>query len=166
MEYCNNLLIFEGVLFQRKLRLLIIEVALLGLRINVPWQFNGHSLFPFGLERLCMSLRPLLFIPHLPLGVDGSNFLDDFSAISACSTSSFQVWALTAPIRISTWSRKLCLHICKSMGNASCWAHQRQVFEPLNVVSDRFALSLYGREEFVHGYFSIILVETRKKSSF
>ena len=31
-----------------------------------------------------MSLRPLLFIPHLPLGADGLNFLADFSAISAC----------------------------------------------------------------------------------
>jgi len=31
------------------------------------------------------------------LGTEDSNFLADFSAISACSTSSFQVWALTAP---------------------------------------------------------------------
>ena len=46
-----------------------------------------------------MSPRPLLFIPCLPLGVDGLNFLADFSAISARSTSSFQVWALTTPIR-------------------------------------------------------------------
>ena len=90
MEYCNYLLIFEGILFRRKLKLLIIYAALLGLRMNVPWQFNGHSLFPFGLGGRAMSPRPLLFIPHLPLGVDGSNFLADFSAISACSTNSFQ----------------------------------------------------------------------------
>ena len=49
---------------------------------------------------------------------------------------------------------------------ASCWAHQRQVFEPLNIVTDRFALPLYSREEFVHGYLSVILVKTKKESSF
>ena len=29
-------------------------------------------------EDCAISSRPLLFIPHLPLGVDGSNFLTDF----------------------------------------------------------------------------------------
>ena len=36
MEYCHHLLIFEGVLFQRKLKLLIIDTALLGLRRSLP----------------------------------------------------------------------------------------------------------------------------------
>ena len=34
---------------------------------------------------------PFIFHTHLPIGVDGSNFLANFSTISACSTSSFQV---------------------------------------------------------------------------
>jgi len=53
--------------------------------------------FPLAWEDCAISLRPLLFIPHFLLGMEGSNFLADFSAISACSTSSFQVRALTAP---------------------------------------------------------------------
>ena len=54
---------------------------------------------PLAWEDCAMSSRPLLFIPHLPLGVDGSNFLADFSAISACSTSSFQLWAFQLPYK-------------------------------------------------------------------
>ena len=49
---------------------------------------------------------------------------------------------------------------------ASLLAHQRQVSELLNVVTNRLALLLYGREEFVHGYLSVILIKTRKKLSF
>ena len=36
MEYYNHLLIFEGVLLRRKLKLLIIIAALLGLRRSIP----------------------------------------------------------------------------------------------------------------------------------
>jgi len=31
---------------------------------------------------------------------------------------------------------------------------------------DIFALLLYGREKFIHGYLGIVLIETRKKSGF
>jgi len=47
--------------------------------------------FSFAWEDYAISMRPLLFTPHFSLSMDGSNFLADFSAISACSTSSFQV---------------------------------------------------------------------------
>ena len=36
MEYCNHMLIFEGVLLQRKLKLLITDAALLGLQRSIP----------------------------------------------------------------------------------------------------------------------------------
>ena len=36
IEYYDHLFVFEGVLFWRKLGLLIIEAALLGLRLNIP----------------------------------------------------------------------------------------------------------------------------------
>jgi len=84
--------------------------------------------FPLAWEDCAMSLRPLLFVPYLPLGVDGPNFLADFSAISACSTNSFQIWALTAPMQTSTWSKKLCLHVCKSMGNGILAEHIKDKF--------------------------------------
>jgi len=52
MEYRDHLIVFEGVLFWRELRLMTVEAALLGLRLHVPRQFHRHSLFPFGLRRL------------------------------------------------------------------------------------------------------------------
>jgi len=128
VEYCNYLLILEGVLFRRKLKLLIIGVVLLGLRKGFSWQLYGHSLLPFGLGRLLYLAAP--FIIYTPFAFGGRWFklFNRFSAISACSTSSFQVWAFTAPIWISNWSRKLCLHVCNSIGSGILAGHIRDKF--------------------------------------
>jgi len=77
IEYCNHLLLFEGVLFRRKLKLLITDATLLDFRRSFPDNSTDMVAFPFDWEDCAISPRPLLFIPHFPLGMDGSNFLAD-----------------------------------------------------------------------------------------
>jgi len=51
------------------------------------------------------------------------------------------------------------------MGNGILAGYIREVFEPLNIVMDRFSFPLYGGDEFNHGYFGVVLVKMRKESS-
>ena len=78
-----------------------------------------------------MIITPLVVDTSLVLGHWGLKLLADFSAISACSTSSFHVWALTVSIRTFTLSRKLCWHIWRNMGNSMSARHMREIAEPL-----------------------------------
>jgi len=92
-----------------------------------------RSWFPYSLIGKIVLHHTLLCWPPLVLG--GSNFLADFSAISACSTSSFHVWALTTPIRIFTLSRKLCRHISSNMCNDMPTGHIRERLWNLSMYS-------------------------------
>jgi len=96
MEYYNHLLLFEGVLFSRNSNSWLLTLLFLVFRRVSPDNSKDMVSFPFDWEDCAILTCPLLFIPHFPLGMDDSNILANFSAISACSTSSFQVWALTA----------------------------------------------------------------------
>jgi len=53
MKYCNDLLIFERVLFRRKLELLIADANFLGFWRSFPQLLHKHGFFPFYLGRLC-----------------------------------------------------------------------------------------------------------------
>jgi len=82
IEYCNYLLLFEGVLFRRKFKLLVTDAALFVFGGVSPDNSTDMVSFSFDWEDYAISPCPLLFIPHFPLGMDGSNFLANFSAIS------------------------------------------------------------------------------------
>ena len=95
MEYCNHLLVLKEkeYYFGGNLNSWLLTPLFLVFRGTSPDNSIDMVSFPLAWEEFPMSPRFLLFIPHLLLGVDGSNFLADFSAISACSTSSrYGLW--------------------------------------------------------------------------
>ena len=99
MKDCHHLFIFEGVLSRQKFELLVVVgVAPLLLWWSFPKQLDCHGFFPLGLGGLSYVL-PFVVDPYLFLSTGNSNFLADFSAISACSTSFFQVLAVTVIVR-------------------------------------------------------------------
>jgi len=65
MEYCNYLLIFEGVLFRRKLDWLLAPFFLVFGGAS-PNNFIDMVSFPFAWEDCAISLRSLLFTPPFP----------------------------------------------------------------------------------------------------
>ena len=52
------------------------------------------------------------------------------------------------------------------MGKDMPAEHKKKIAKSLYVFRHKFSSFLDRREEFVHGYFGIILIESRKKSSF
>jgi len=67
VENCNHLLIFEGVLFRRKLEPLITSAILLWFWWSFSWQLHRHGFFPFWLGRLCYFSTSLVVYPPYAL---------------------------------------------------------------------------------------------------
>ena len=134
MKDCHHLLVFEGVYLGENLNSWLTLVPLFCFGWAAPDSSTTMLSFLFCWKNWAASC-PLVLTPHLFLGTEGSNFLADFSAISACSTSSFHIWALTAPIRISTSSRKLCWQVWSSIGNDMPARHIRERLQNLSIYS-------------------------------
>ena len=92
-------------------------------RVTLIW--SSSSIY---FQCLCIGRfsRVINFAIDFPLAFGGLKLFSWFSAISACSISSFQVWALTAPMRTSTLSRKLCLHVWSNIGKGIPAGHMRE----------------------------------------
>ena len=137
MEDCHHRLNSEGVYLWRDLNSRLPLVLFFCFGCAVPDSPMAMVSFHFDWEDWAAS-RPLVLTPHLFLGTKGSNFLADFLDISASSTSSFHVWALTAPIRVSILSKKLCWHVWSNMSNGM----------PAGYMSERLQnLSMYFRTD-------------------